>query len=286
MLHDGYRNNIQGSGHQWTAVDDLPDATDRKVGGWSEAALGFRAGCLREVPVMAGSGDEIAAGTGGRGHLRASYADREQVIGTLKAAFVQGRLVKDEFDLRVGQALAPRTYAELAALTADLPAGLHFGMSRAPRPVRNAVRLMCLGAVLTLADVVTVLVTLGGVRSAAVHDLTAMQWPTVMLTQAGTWLASAPIGAGLWLWLAWANGRGYHWARRAFVPFFCLLTMVLFLGLGQDALPYTWADEIATTVLWLVAAAAALLIFNPAASPYYQRRAATRVATPANGIGR
>jgi hypothetical protein len=73
---------------------------------------------------MAGPGDEIAAGAGGRGHLRASHADREQVIGTLKAAFVRGRLAKDEFDLRVGQALAARTYADLAALTADLPAGL------------------------------------------------------------------------------------------------------------------------------------------------------------------
>jgi len=71
---------------------------------------------------MAGPGDEIAAGAGGRGHLRASDADREQVIGTLKAAFVQGRLARDEFDLRVGQTLAARTYADLAALTADLPA--------------------------------------------------------------------------------------------------------------------------------------------------------------------
>ena len=35
------------------------------------------------------------------------------------------------------------------------------GLSRSPRPVRNAVRLMCLGAVLTLALLVTVLVTLG-----------------------------------------------------------------------------------------------------------------------------
>jgi hypothetical protein len=33
-------------------------------------------------------------------------------------------LDKDEFDLRVGQAFASRTYAELAAVTADLPAGL------------------------------------------------------------------------------------------------------------------------------------------------------------------
>jgi hypothetical protein len=59
----------------------------------------------------------------GRGQLRASHADRERVIGSLKAAFVQGRLAKDEFDLRVGQTLAARTYAELAAVTADLPAG-------------------------------------------------------------------------------------------------------------------------------------------------------------------
>jgi hypothetical protein len=44
----------------------------------------------------------------------------EQVIEALKAAFVQGRLAKDEFDKRVGAAIA--AYAELAALTADIPA--------------------------------------------------------------------------------------------------------------------------------------------------------------------
>jgi hypothetical protein len=145
---------------------------------------------------------------------------------------------------------------------------------------------MCLGAVLALADVVTVLVTLGGVRSAAAHDLGGGQWPIVMLTQVDFWLASAPIGAGVWLWLAWANGRGYHWARPAFVAFFCLLTMVLPFGLGRDALPYTGADVLATTMLWLVALVVMALIFNPTASPYYQRRAATRAATLATGTGR
>ena len=49
---------------------------------------------------MAGPGDEIAAGAAGRGRLRASQADREQVIDTLEAAFVQGRLSKDELDMR------------------------------------------------------------------------------------------------------------------------------------------------------------------------------------------
>jgi hypothetical protein len=83
---------------------------------------------------MARPGDEMAAGAGGRGHLRASHADREQVISVLKAAFVRGRLDRDEFDLRVGQAFVARTYAELAALTADIPAGLTAQRSPEPMP--------------------------------------------------------------------------------------------------------------------------------------------------------
>ena len=59
-----------------------------------------------------------------RGRLRVSHADRDQVIDTLKAAFVQGMLTKDELDTRAARAFASRTYAELAALTADIAAGL------------------------------------------------------------------------------------------------------------------------------------------------------------------
>ena len=71
----------------------------------------------------------------GDGRLRASHADREHVVGVLKAAFVQGRLAQDELDARVGRALAARTYADLAALTADLPAEPDRAMSPAPAPV-------------------------------------------------------------------------------------------------------------------------------------------------------
>jgi hypothetical protein len=71
---------------------------------------------------MAGSGDETVEGAGGRSYLRPPYADRERVIDALKSAFAQGRLTKVEFDLRIGQALA--AYAELDALTADIPGGL------------------------------------------------------------------------------------------------------------------------------------------------------------------
>jgi hypothetical protein len=53
----------------------------------------------------------------------AGTADRERTVGVIRAGFAEGRLTQDELDERVAQAYAARTYAELWALTADLPAG-------------------------------------------------------------------------------------------------------------------------------------------------------------------
>jgi Domain of unknown function (DUF1707) len=54
--------------------------------------------------------------------IRASDAEREQVAAELGRAVGEGRLTLAEFSDRVGQAQAARTRAELAPLTADLPA--------------------------------------------------------------------------------------------------------------------------------------------------------------------
>jgi hypothetical protein len=60
-------------------------------------------------------------------HVRASDADREHIIGVLREAFAEGRLTAEEHVARVGQAYAARTYAELATVSADLPAGSSAG---------------------------------------------------------------------------------------------------------------------------------------------------------------
>ena len=86
---------------------------------------------------MTGPEDPAAAA---RDRLRAGHADREQVIEALKDAFVQGRLTRDELDVRAGRALAARTRAELAALTADIPGDpAAAGPTRSPAvaPVRR-----------------------------------------------------------------------------------------------------------------------------------------------------
>ena len=83
---------------------------------------------------MAGPGDETAAGAGGHGRLRASHADREQVIGTLKAAFVQGMLARTN-SASGWAGVRGADPADLAAVTADLPAGL--AAAEPPEPARR-----------------------------------------------------------------------------------------------------------------------------------------------------
>jgi hypothetical protein len=186
-------------------------------------------------------------------------ANEEEIVAVLLATAAEGQR-------RVG-----------LAECADLVTGavrMHFGMSRSPRPVLNAVRLMCAGAVLELGVLVIVVVTLGAVRSAIVAEFTAAQWHTVVVTQIVPVAASAPVVAGVWLWLAWANGRGHDWARFAFMALFGLLTVGLLVKLGEGAAMYAPADLIAVTVVWLVGLAAMVLIFSTTASVYYQQQPA------------
>jgi hypothetical protein len=107
---------------------------------------------------MAGPGDQGAADGPARGYLRASHADREHVIDVLKAAFVQGRLTKAELEGRVGQAFASRTYGDLTAITADLPAGL-IGTQPPRRPASALVnkRLLWTAVAILLAAIASVI---------------------------------------------------------------------------------------------------------------------------------
>src|SRR6266568_159872 len=94
-----------------STASEQSQARSPGLGSWRAGELGCSwHSSGEEAPVTTGPGDPTPAAPDGYGYarLRASRADREQAIGTLKTAFVQGRL----------------TYAELAALTGDLPDGL------------------------------------------------------------------------------------------------------------------------------------------------------------------
>jgi hypothetical protein len=92
------------------------------------------------------------------GGLLASEADREAAQSVLKTAFEEQRLTQEEFESRVGRAIAARTQAELAGLTRDLPA-VRGEPARAGRRARR-VWLVAAGCAVVLA-----LVAVGIVRA-------------------------------------------------------------------------------------------------------------------------
>jgi hypothetical protein len=95
------------------------------------------------------------------GSARASDADRERVVDLLKAAFVEGQLTRDELEERVGGALIARTHADLAMVTADIPAGIASAAppapataraTRKPRPRAKAAACMVAALVVMVID--------------------------------------------------------------------------------------------------------------------------------------
>lgn len=77
--------------------------------------------------------------SGGRGSMRAADADRDRVAAHLNAAYVDGRLSKDEYDARLESTLSARTYAELDQMVADLPVAYAGGVRAASPPVMTSV---------------------------------------------------------------------------------------------------------------------------------------------------
>lgn len=72
-----------------------------------------------------------------RNQMRAADSDRERVAEQLRSAHAEGRLDLTEYDERVQQAWAARTYGELEVLTADLPQA----QSSAARATHDEVQL-------------------------------------------------------------------------------------------------------------------------------------------------
>jgi hypothetical protein len=127
--------------------------------------------------MITGPGDEMEAAAAGPGDMRASHADRERVIDTVKAAFARGQLTAGELDARVGQALTARTYAELAAVTLSIPARSDLARAAKPAPAqprRPRTRLVNRGVCVITATTLAAGVWVGIVAGAAAAVIVAM----------------------------------------------------------------------------------------------------------------
>jgi hypothetical protein len=137
-----------------------------------------------------------------------------------------------------------------------------------PRSVRAAVKLMLAGAAAELSAMITVIATMGSVRAAvAARDPAVLQ---AVLVHQVTVIAAAPLAIGMWLWLAWANGRGQDRARMISGACFALLTLSVMSALALHAVTFAPASMIAAAIVWALGLASLALIFTPAAWRYYR----------------
>lgn len=148
-----------------------------------------------------GQNETAAAESRSRDHFRVAHADREQVAGALRAAFVQGRLTREELGARAGQVYASRTQAELAEVTAVVTADLPGELTRAPAP-RDPWRATKIAwrieYALFLPGIVTVLLT-PGMSWAAIGTVSAVVYVLFWTLGVAMMIAARPerhIAAG------------------------------------------------------------------------------------------
>ena len=136
---------------------------------------------------------------------------------------------------------------------------------RSNRSVVAAVKLMYVGAVVELAAAITILVTIGDIRSNVVQrnpDLTGGEWHAVVAGRVAPTAVAAGIAVGFWPWMAWAIGRGHRWAPMVLVFFFALNLFGLFNGLVQGSAVYARPALAIGIVLCLVELAAVAASFR------------------------
>ncbi|HET6531807.1 MAG TPA: DUF1707 domain-containing protein [Actinoplanes sp.] len=130
-------------------------------------------------------------------HMRAADADRQKIADQLKAALDEGRLSLHEYDERVAQAYAARTYADLLGLVTDLPAP---GLSAAEVAAR---------------------------RQAEIRRQ-ARKLPMALMVLWTIWAAIAAVNVAVWALVeVTADGGVYDWPIWLAVPGVALLVVTI-----------------------------------------------------------
>jgi hypothetical protein len=150
----------------------------------------------------------------------------------------------------------------------------------APQSVLNAVKLMYVGAGLSVLGLIALAVTAGGLRQRIENDhptvngkpATATQITALVHFSIALGIIGGVIGVALWLWMAKKTGQGRPWARILSSVLFALCTLDLlnvFRGTGTSAFTI-----ISAVLTWLVGLGAIVLLWVPSSSPYFvsQRR--------------
>ncbi len=140
-----------------------------------------------------------------------------------------------------------------------------------PRSVVRAIWLMYAGAAAELVAGIVDIVSTKSLQASAKRvypHYTALQLHHAATVRVVFLVLVSLIAAGLWLWMARANGRGLSWARTVSAVFFGFATVdVVF----QRASVYTVGTLTVASTIWLIGLAVIVLLFRKESGPFYRQ---------------
>ena len=141
-----------------------------------------------------------------------------------------------------------------------------------PQPVRTAVLFMYAGAAMSAIQIILGLITIGSLKSiirSRYPNYSASQIHAAQIAGVVGIVAVGAIAIGLWLWMAWANGKGRSWARIVASVLFGLNTISL---LSQIARPHAAIVLVFEVLVWLAGLGAIFFLWQRESSAYFQAR--------------
>ena len=145
--------------------------------------------------------------------------------------------------------------------------------------MRNAVRLMWVGAAISLISLIVTFATRDTLKS-QLQDSVRNSGQNVTQNQLDAAFAAAIafsiiitlIEIGLWLWMAWKNGQGRQWARIVATVLGVLNVIFTLLSfVGNRA---TGGARILSAIDLVIAIAILVLLWRKESSDFYQARSA------------
>ena len=143
-----------------------------------------------------------------------------------------------------------------------------------PGSIASAVRLMQVGAVLSIVSVVVSLLTLDTLKDTiaeAMRDSDPDVSQSTIDAAYSIGVVSGVIGgviaAGLWLWMAWKNGQGRSWARVVATVFGALNLVFTAVSFGSPGM--TSVSLVFGAVNVLLAVVILVLLWQKPSTAYY-----------------
>jgi hypothetical protein len=165
-----------------------------------------------------------------------------------------------------------------ASDTSPARAGVDTAADSRPEPIALAVKLMYAGAALSAIGALLTLLQRSAIEDSildADSSLTESELDSAVAVAMAFGVVIGLIGAGIWLWMASANGQGKRWARTVATVLGGLNVLFTLLGLaGMNS--STGPSNVIGVVSAVLAAVILYLLWRPESTRFYDTNSPRR----------